>query len=160
MEIATGKVVAHIRNRRTSVNFLRFMNEVVRAYPNRELHVVIDNLNIHKNEAARRWLSRHPQVRFHYTPTHASWLNLIECFFSILSKQGLAHSVQRSKQDLKELLRRFLASYNETCNPFTWTKGPEQLQHIIETTKDYQTIHPKKSRRRRAKRKESNSIKD
>src|SRR5271157_2373786 len=56
LEIATGKVVAHVRNRRTSVNFLRFMNEVVRAYPNRELHVVVDNLNIHKNEAARRWL--------------------------------------------------------------------------------------------------------
>src|SRR6185437_7369380 len=91
LEIATGKVVAHIRNRRTSVNFLRFMNDVVRPHPNRELHVVIDNLNIHKNEAARRWLGRHPQVRFHYTPTHASWLNLIECFFSILSKQGLAH---------------------------------------------------------------------
>jgi transposase len=126
LEIATGKVVAHVRNRRTSsVNFLRFMNEVVRAYPERQLHVVLDNLNIHKNEAARRWLSRHSQVQFHYTPTHASWVNLIECFFSILSKQGLAHSVQRSKQDLKELLHRFLASYNENCNPFVWTKGPE-----------------------------------
>jgi transposase len=151
LEIATGKVVAHVRNRRTSLNFLRFMNDVVRAYPNRKLHVVVDNLNIHKNEAARRWLSRHQQVRFHYTPTHASWLNLIECFFSILSKQGLAHSVQRSKQDLKELLLRFLASYNETCNPFTWTKGPEQLQRIIETTQEYQASHPKKPRRRRAK---------
>jgi len=155
LEIATGKVVAHIRNRRTSVNFLRFMNEVVRAYPDRELHVVADNLNIHKNEAARRWLGRHPRVRFHYTPTHASWVNLIECFFSILSKQGLAHSVQRSKQDLKELLNRFLASYNESCRPFTWTKGPEQLQRIIETTKDYQAAHPKKPRRRRARRKKA-----
>ena len=160
LEIATGKVVAHIRNRRTSVNFLRFMNQVVRAYPNRELHVVVDNLNIHKNHAARRWLSRHPQVQFHSTPTHASWLNLIECFFSILSKQGLAHSVQRSKQDLKELLHRFLSNYNLTCNPFTWTKGPEQLQRLIETTKEYQAVHPRKSRRRRAKRKKSNSIKD
>jgi transposase len=127
------------------------MNEVVRAYRDRELHVVADNLNIHKNEAARRWLARHPRVRFHYTPTHASWVNLIECFFSILSKQGLAHSVQRSKRDLKELLNRFLASYNESCSPFTWNKGPEQLQHIIETTKDYQAVHPKKPRRRRAR---------
>jgi transposase len=160
LEIATGKVVAHVRNRRTSVNFLRFMNDVVRAYPNRELHVVVDNLNIHKNEAARRWLVRHPQVSFHYTPTHASWVNLIECFFSILSKQGLAHSVQHSKQDLKELLHRFLASYNQTCNPFTWTKGPEHLQRIIETTKDYQALHPRKPRRRRAKRKPADSIRD
>lgn len=159
LEIATGKVVAHIRNRRTSVNFLRFMNDVVRAYPDRELHVVADNLNIHKNEAARRWLGRHPLVQFHYTPTHASWVNLIECFFSILSKQGLAHSVQRSKQDLKDLLRRFLASYNDTCTAFTWTKGPEKLQRIIEATKDYQAAHPRKPRRR-VGRKKKDSIKD
>jgi len=152
LEIATGKVVAHIRNRRTSVNFLRFMNDVVRAYPGHDLHVVADNLNIHKNEAARRWLTRHSHVRFHYTPTHASWVNLIECFFSILSKQALAHSVQRSKSDLKDLLSRFLANYNATCGPFTWTKGPEHLQRIIETTKDYQIAHPRKPRRRRAKR--------
>jgi len=160
LEIATGKVVAHIRNRRTSVNFLRFMNDVVRAYPDRELHVVADNLNIHKNEAARRWLGRHPRVQFHYTPTHASWVNLVECFFSILSKQALAHSVQRSKQDLKDLLSRFLASYNANCGPFTWTKGPEQLQRIIETTKDYQAAHPRKPRQRRAKRKKTDSIKN
>lgn len=160
LEIATGKVVAHIRNRRTSVNFLRFMSDVVRAYPDRELHVVADNLNIHKNEALRRWLGRHPRVQFHYTPTHASWVNLIECFFSILSKQGLAHSVQRSKQELKDLLNRFLAGYNANCSPFTWTKGPEQLQRIIETTKDYQAAHPRKPRRRRAKRQKRDSIKN
>jgi transposase len=160
LEIGTGNVVAHIRNRRTSVNFLRFMNDVVRAYPDRDLHVVADNLNIHKNEAARRWLARHPQVQFHYTPTHASWVNLIECFFSILSKQGLAHSVQRSKQELKDLIVRFLTSYNATCSPFTWTKGPEHLQRIIETTKDYQAAHPRKPRRRTAKRKKSDSIKN
>jgi len=160
LEIATGRVVAHVRNRRISVNFLRFMNAVLRTYPGRQLHVVVDNLNIHKNEAARRWLASHPLVRFHYTPTHASWVNLIECFFSILSKQGLAHSVQHCKQDLKELLNRFITSYNETCNPFTWTKGPQHLQRIIETTKEYQALHPRKPRRRRAKRKKADSIKD
>lgn len=160
LEIATGKVVAHVRNRRTSVNFLRFMNEVVRAYPGRELHVVIDNLNIHKNEAARRWLGRHSSVRFHYTPTHASWVNLIECFFSILSRQGLANSVQHSKRDLKELLHRFIAGYNEHCNPFTWTKGPEHLQRIVESTQQYQALHPKKPRRRRTKRRSPDSIRN
>jgi transposase len=160
LEIATGKVVAHIRNRRTSVNFLRFMTDVVRTYPDRDLHVVVDNLNIHKNEAARRWLRRYPRVQFHYTPTHASWVNLIECFFSILSRQGLAHSVQRSKQDLKDLLHRFLANHNANNTPFTWSKGPEQLQHIIQTTKEYQASHPRKPWRRRSNRIKPNSIKD
>jgi hypothetical protein len=77
--------------------------------------------------------------------THASWVNLMECFFSILSKQGLVHSVQRSKQDLKDLIQQFIASYNANCGPFTWTKGPEQLQHIIETTKEYQRSPQKAS---------------
>ncbi len=160
LEIATGKVVAPVRHRRTSVNFLRFLNDVVRACPKRELHVVVDHLDIHQNEAARRWLGRHPQVYFHYTPTHASWVQLIECFFSILGKPGLAHSVQHSQQDLPELLHRFLASYHETCSPFTWTKGPAHRQRIIETTKAYRALHPRKPRRRQAQRKKVDSIRN
>src|SRR6266849_8967483 len=104
LEIATGKVIAHVRDRRTSVDFLGFLDEVVRSYPVRELHVVLDNLNIHKNDAAKQWLLRHPRVHFHYTATHASWMNMIECFFSILTKQALTHSVQRSTKDLKDFL--------------------------------------------------------
>jgi hypothetical protein len=87
-------------------------------------------------------------------------VNLIECFFSILRKQGLAQSVQHSQRDLKELLPRFLENYNATCGRFTWTKGPEHLQQIIETTKEYPAAHPRKPRRRKASRKKSNSIKN
>src|ERR1035437_1242236 len=89
LEIATCKVVAHVRDRRTTVDFLSLMDDVVKSYPLGELHVVLDNLNIHKNEAAKQWLLRHPRVHFHYTPTHASWMNMIECFFSILTRQSL-----------------------------------------------------------------------
>jgi transposase len=157
LEIATGKVVAHIRDRRTTVDFLSFLDEVVKAYPLGELHVVLDNLNIHKNEAAKQWLLRHPRVHFHYTPTHASWMNMIECFFSILGKQALTHSVQRSKKDLKEFLLRYLKKYSQHPTPFTWTKGPEHFQRIIEATKEYQATHPKKPRQRKAS---ANTIKD
>ena len=104
LEIASGQVVAHIKQRRTSVNFLQFMDDVVAAFPQRQLHAVVDNLNIHKNEAARLWLKKHPNVHFHYTPTHASWVNMIECFFSILGKQGLWQSVHTSKRRLKDFL--------------------------------------------------------
>jgi transposase len=127
LEIATGKVVAHIRDRRTSVDFLNFMDDVVKSYPVKELQVVLDNLNIHKDDAAQQWLMRHPRVHFHYTPTHASWMNMIECFFSILTRQALTQSVQRSKKDLKDFLIRYLKKYGEDPTPFTWTKGPEQL---------------------------------
>jgi transposase len=149
LEIATGQVQAHIKQRRTSVNFLRFMDEVVAVYPLRDLHVVLDNLNIHKNQAAQNWLQRHSRVHFHYIPTHASWVNLIECFFSLLTRQGLSQSVHQSKRQLKDFLLQYIANYNQHCTPFVWTKGPDKLQRIIEATREYQAAHPPKPRKRR-----------
>ena len=146
LEIATGKVIAHVRDRRTTVDFLSFMNDVVKAYPLGDLHVVLDNLNIHKNEAAKQWLLRHPRVHFHYTATHASWMNMIKCFFSILTRQALTQSVQRSKKELKDFLIQYLNKYSQNPTPFTWTKGPEHFQRIIEATKQYQAANPKKGR--------------
>jgi len=162
LEVATGRVIAHVKDRRTSVNFLRFMDAVVAAFPHRDLHVVLDNLNIHTNLAARRWLTRHPRVHFHHTPTHASWTNLIEVFFSILGKQGLSHRVDRSKASLRAFLLEYLDKYNETSAPFTWTKGPEKLQRIIEATKaahDNGQI-PKRRRQRARRRRPANNIKN
>lgn len=152
LEIASGQVLAEVKQRRTSVNFLQFMNRVVAHFPGREIHAVLDNLNIHHNAAAQRWLGRHPGVHFHRIPTHASWLNLAECFFSILTRRGLQHSVHHSKRELKEYLLQFIEHHNQTCSPFVWTKGPEQLQHIIETTQQYQAEHPVRPKRRRRKR--------
>jgi len=149
LEIASGQVVAHVKQRRTSVNFLRFLKDVVEAFPERELHMVLDNLNIHKNEAAQRWLKRHRRVHFHYTPTHASWVNMVECFFSILGKQGLSQSVHTSKHQLKEFLLDYIARNNKNPRPFVWTKGPDKLQRIIEATKEYQAAHPRKEKKRR-----------
>jgi transposase len=150
LEIASGEVVAHIKQRRTSVNFLRFINDAVGAFPKRELHVVLDNLNLHKNEAAKRWLRRHPHVHFHYTPAHDSWVNLIECFFSILGKQGLSQSVHPSKHPLKEFLLHYIDQNNKHPKPFVWTKGPEKLPRISEATKEYQAAHPRKLGKRLA----------
>jgi hypothetical protein len=121
LDIDTGRVIGQVRNRRTSVNFLRSMNDVVAACPNRELHIILDNLNIHTN-AAQRWLKRHPSVHFDHTPTHASWATLIECCFSILGKQDHSQRVDRSKTSLREFLLTYVATYNTTSAPFTWTK--------------------------------------
>jgi len=161
LDVATGRVIGHVKDRRTSVNFLRFMDEVVAAFPQRELHVVLDNLNIHKNAAAGRWLTRHPQVHFHHTPTHASWVNLIEVFFSILGKQGLSHRVDRSKTSLRSFLLQYLEHYNQASAPFTWTKGPEKLQRIIEATKAaHHNGQLPKRRRTRANRRPANNTKN
>lgn len=160
LDVATGRVIGHVKDRRTSRNFLRFMDDVVAAFPHRDLHVVLDNLNIHKNVAARRWLQRHPQVHFHHTPTHASWVNLIEVFFSILGKQGLTQRVDRSKHSLRGFLLQYLETYNQTSAPFTWTKGPEKLQRIIDATKAAHDNGQIPKRRRRPRRRAANNIKN
>src|ERR1700745_835497 len=84
LEVATGLVKAGHYRRRRRVEFLDFMNRVVAAYPDRELHVILDNLSTHKPRRDQ-WLARHRNVHFHYTPTHGSWLNQIEIWFSILA---------------------------------------------------------------------------
>ena len=89
LDIASGEVCAKHDSRRRRIEFLDFMNRIVAKQPKRQIHVILDNLNTHqpKND---RWLKRHPNVHFHFTPTRASWLNQIEIWFSILAGQSLA----------------------------------------------------------------------
>ena len=141
LEIETGKVTSLVKNNRRSDTFLEFMDMIVNQYKRKRLCVVLDNLNIHTNSAAQQWLKKHPNVSFHYTPKHASWVNLIECFFSILTRQGLQQSVHKSGRALERFLREFVEQYNKQCGPFTWTKGPDKLKRIIQLTKEYQAAH-------------------
>ena len=100
-EVATGKIMtAHKRHRRR-VEFLDFMNEIVAAYPGTAIHVVLDNLNTHKPKKDR-WLKRHPNVHFHFTPTRASWLNQVEIWFSILQGNSLKDAPFVSVKQLRE----------------------------------------------------------
>jgi transposase len=120
-EVATGKVKGSHKKRRRRREFLAFMNEVVADYPGRKIEVVLDNLNTHKKNDA--WLKRHPNVTFHYTPTRASWLNQVECWFSILQGQSLADASFTSVEQLKKHISDFIEAYNETAEPFVWTKS-------------------------------------
>ena len=120
LEVATGRIIAEHSKRRRRVEFLDFMNSVVSAFPDRELHVVLDNLNTHKK--CDRWLKKHPKVHFHYTPTRSSWLNQIETWFSILQGQSLTGASFTSIEQLQEHIDAFIAAYNETATPFAWTK--------------------------------------
>lgn len=88
LEVATGKVIAVHSKRRRRVEFLSFVDSVVAAFPRRKLHVVLDDLSTHKKD--ERWLRKHPNVHFHFTPTRASWLNQVETWFSILQGQSLS----------------------------------------------------------------------
>ena len=127
LEVATGKVTHRFSPTHTSADFLRFMKKVVRAYPGRELHVVLDNSSTHDTEAVRAWLVAHPRVHFHYTPTSASWLNQIEGFFGILTKQSLSITDFPSTRALMDHLRAYLRAWNQNPTPFDWTKPARAL---------------------------------
>lgn len=122
LDVATGQVKTGHYHRRRRREFLDFMNEIVADYPEREVHVVLDNLNTHKPKQDR-WAKRHPKVHFHYTPTYASWLNQVECWFSILSRRALQHASFTSPQQLRQAIDRFVAAYNQTAAPFEWRKA-------------------------------------
>lgn len=108
----------HFRRRR---DFLAFMNEVVASYPDSEIHVILDNLNIHKPRNDH-WLSRHKNIHFHPTPTNAAWLNQIEIWFSILSRRGLKNGSSTSPRQLRDAIDRFLSAYIKDAQPFRWVK--------------------------------------
>jgi len=122
LDLASGTVVGKHYKRRRRIEFLNFMNHVVAAHPAREIHVVLDNLSTHKPKRDM-WLKRHRNVRFHYTPTHSSWLNQIEIWFSILAGKSLDGASFQSVPELIAHIDAFIASYNETARPFVWTKS-------------------------------------
>jgi len=121
LDVITGQVTAGHYKRRRRREFLDFMNELIAQRPDQEIHVILDNLNTHKPKNDR-WLAQHPKVHFHYTPTHASWLNQIEVWFSILSRQALRGASLNSVRELREQIDAFVKAYNQTAAPFEWTK--------------------------------------
>jgi len=121
LEIASGMVKTGHYNRRRRTEFLDFMNQVVGEYPDHEIHVVLDNLSTHKPKRDM-WLKRHKNVSFHYTPTHASWLNQVECWFSILSRSALKGGSFTSTREVRKAIDDFVEVYNKKAAPFEWSK--------------------------------------
>jgi transposase len=120
--VHNGKVTGRHYKRRRRIEFLDFMNKVTADYPDQEIHVILDNLSTHKPKRDM-WLARHKNVHFHYTPTHTSWLNQIEIWFSILAGQSLKGASFKAVEELKDHIDAFIKTYNETAKPFAWTKS-------------------------------------
>jgi transposase len=128
LEVATGLVRTGHYKRRRRIEFLDFMNKLVRQYPpDQEIHVILDNLSTHSKKGGT-WLARHRNVHFHFTPTNASWLNQIEIWFSILTLRVLRGGSFTSPRDLRDVIDRFTSAWCEDCSPFTWTK--EKVQQV------------------------------
>jgi len=133
LEVATGAIQTETTLQKRRVDFLAFMDQVVADLPDATaLHVILDNYCIHKKCDA--WLVAHPQVTFHYTPTSASWLNLVEVWFGLLSRKALRGASFRTVEELRLAIEAFIAAYGPTAKPFVWRKREvtgSQLRNTI-----------------------------
>jgi transposase-like protein/transposase len=127
LEVATGTVTDRCYQRHGKAEFLDFLKQVAKAYPRRDLHVVLDNYHTHKHDDINRWLAKHPRITLHFTPTSASWLNLVEVFFGIITRQAIRRGSFDTTKALVGAIRAFIDAYNQRCRPFTWTKTADDI---------------------------------
>jgi transposase len=127
LEVGTGRVTGECSPRHTAADFLRFLKRLARTYPRDALHVILDNSSTHSTPAVKAWLAAHPRVHFHFTPTGASWLNLIEAWFGLLTRQSVRRGSFRSVRALVRHIEQYLAHWNSDPTPFVWTKTPADI---------------------------------
>jgi transposase len=127
LEVATGRATNRYAARHRHQEFLGFLKQLARTYPRRRLHLVCDNYATHKHPTVRAWLARHPRIQLHFTPTSASWLNLVEVFFLIVERQALRRGDFASVTDLIAAISRFCAAWNQRCQRFSWTKSADEI---------------------------------
>jgi transposase len=149
LEIATGRVTAACKPRHRHQEFLAFLKQVARAYPDDvdedgqpiELHLVMDNYAAHKKAEVRDWLAANPRIHVHFTPTSGSWLNLVEVWFGIIERQAIHRGSYGSVKDLNAHIRAFIDGWNDRCHPFVWTKTADEILSKANPKKTSNTRH-------------------
>lgn len=133
LQVATGEVTTSVTEKKTREDFLGFMDSVIAEYPDQEVHVILDNYCTHKKN--EDWLAAHPLVHFHFTPTSASWLNMVEIWFGIFTRKSLTGASFNSKEELRQQIEAYSEAYNEHCKPFVWrkreVKGSQLKNNIV-----------------------------
>lgn len=139
LDVATGKVIGACMSRHRHQEFLRFLSTIDRNTPKSlGLHLVVDNYATHKHAKVKAWLKRHPRFHLHFTPTSASWINLVERFFGLITEDAIRRGVFRSVTDLKAAIESYLEHHNANPKPFIWTAP---AAHILEkVAKGRQTL--------------------
>ena len=128
LNVLEGTVIGSCKPRHRHQEFLEFMKEVGRKVPRKlDIHLILDNYGTHKTALIRRWLLKRPRFHVHFTPTSASWLNLVERWFALLTEKQLRRGVHRSTQALQAAIRAYMAHTNEHPKPFVWTKTADEI---------------------------------
>jgi transposase len=128
LDVATGRVIGECHRRHRSQEFLRFLNTIDAAVPSHlDVHLVLDNYGTHKTARIQRWLAARPRFYIHFTPTSASWLNLVERWFALLTPKQIKRGAHRSTRELERAIREYVSITNEALTPFIWTKTADQI---------------------------------
>ena len=128
LDVQSGKVIGELHRRHRSIEFRRFLDTIDQAVPeDLDVHLILDNYGTHKTEMIRRWLLRRPRFHVHFTPTSASWINLVERWFAALTEKQIRRGTHRSTRELEAAIRSYLAISNEQPRPFVWTKTADQI---------------------------------
>ncbi|MET0520681.1 MAG: IS630 family transposase [Jiangellaceae bacterium] len=141
LEVATGTVTGLTQPRHRHQEFLRFLKHVARAYPDQQLHLVMDNYATHKRSEVHDWLEHNPRIHVHFTPTSASWMNLVEVWFGIIDKQAIHRGTFASVPDPTAKIRTFINGWNDRAHPFVWTKTADQILSKANRPKNSTTGH-------------------
>ena len=127
LNVVTGEVIGECHPRHRHQEFLKFLKQLDKEILHQELHLVLDNYGTHKHEKVKRWLNRHRRFHLHFTPTGASWMNMVEIWFGILTNQAIRRGSFDSVARLIGAIKAFLSRWNEGAKPFVWTKTAEQI---------------------------------
>ena len=128
LDVKSGLVIGECLPRHRAKEFLRFLRHIHRAVPgSREVHLVLDNYATHKTPEVKAWLAKHPRFKLHFTPTSASWLNLVERFFAEITNRRIRRGSYSSVDDLEEAIYDYLLHHNTKPKPFVWTKSAEDI---------------------------------
>ena len=131
LNVASGKVIARTRKQHRAQEFVAFLRELDDAVEsNLDVHVILDNLSAHKAPKVKRWLVRHPRFHFHFTPTYASWLNLVERFFGLMTEHALKRGSHTSIPALRKAIYEYVEAHNEEGKPFQWTKTADEVLEL------------------------------
>lgn len=128
LDVATGTVIGECHRRHRSTEFLLFLKTIDAAVPAAlDIHLILDNYGTHKTAQVRRWLAAHPRFHVHFTPTSASWLNLVERWFAMLTEKQIKRGSHRSTRALETAIKAYLTRTNESPTPFVWTKTAGEI---------------------------------
>ncbi len=127
LNVTIGEVLGECRPNRNGATFLAFLKKAVKPHAGKEIHVVLDNLSTHTTPEVKAWLAKNPHIHFHFTPVGSSWLNQIEIWFGIITRQSIRRGTFASVNVLVKQIRDYINSWNENAKPFTWTATVDEI---------------------------------